>query len=362
MKTEKKEETGMNKKITGFILLTLLMVSIGGLARAEMEAPSGEYYSMVNEQNNIVHQTALEVQPGDIYIAADNSKYVVVEVNGYTARCVYQGKEEMPVINDDVQVQAGIFDNAVPIVKKGSQATIAVYHTHSDESYVPNDGKESIPGKGGIYDVGQAFVDKLKSMGFNVQYNQENHNPHDVNAYNRSRKTASSLLKTGPDAIIDVHRDAVPPGEYQTQVNGQQATKVKLVVGKSNPNMTTTMEFAKTLKAAMDKKYPGLSDGIFVGKGAYNQDLSPRAMLIEVGAHTNDKDAAEKGVQAFAEILPTVLGVSADGSSNANDPASKPMTGGNQKSWTAILIILAVVAAAVAGFYFLNRGSISKSR
>jgi stage II sporulation protein P len=112
----------------------------------------------------------------------------------------------------------------------------------------------------------------------------------------------------------------------------------------------------------MDQKFPGLSDGIFIGKGSYNQDLSPRAMLIEVGAHTNDKDAAEKGVQAFAEILPTVLGVSADGSNAANSPASKPMSGSNQKAGTTILIILAVVAAAVAGFYFLNKGSVSKGR
>ena len=342
-------------------LAVFLLVTCSGNTLAEMESPFGEYFSLVNEQNNIVHQTAIQVYPGDTYIAGDNSKYVVVEVNGYTARCIYQGKEPMPTIADDSLAQSSILEGAIPIVKQGSQPTIAVYHTHSDESYVPTDGKESIEGKGGIYDVGAAFVDKLKSMGFNVQYNMENHNPHDVNAYNRSRKTAAGLMKQAPDAIIDIHRDAVPPGEYQTKVKGQDATKVKLVVGRSNPNMKTNMEFAKNLKAAMDKKTPGLSDGIFMGKGSYNQDLSPRAMLIEVGAHTNDKAAAEKGVQAFAEVLPAVLGVSAGAAGQTNpgaDPAKKPAS--NQKAGTTILIILVVVAAVAGGFYLVNKGSLTK--
>lgn len=348
----------MPKRLTTIVLTIFFLIVCTSTALAEVETTPGEYFSLVDEQNNIIHQTALEVYTGDIYIAADNSKYLVLEVNGRTARCIYQGKEEMPAIGDDIEVQSSLMDNAVPILKTGAKPTIAVYHTHSDESYVPDDGKESIDGKGGIYDVGAAFVEKLKSMGFNVEYNTENHNPHDVNAYNRSRKTAASLLKTSPDAIIDIHRDAVPPGEYQTKVNGQDATKVKLVVGRSNPNVKTNLEFAKNLKAVMDKKFPGLSDGIFMGKGSYNQDLSPRAMLIEVGSDTNGKTAAEKGVKAFAEILPTVLGVSGGTTgTDQTEPAKKPVSS-NQKAGTTILILLVVVAAAAGGFYLLNKGNL----
>lgn len=347
----------MRRLLSCTIIALLFVFVFGTVATAEVESPSGEYYSLVNEDDYVILQTALEVNPGDIYIAADNSRYQVTEVNGYTAYCAYQGKEEMPAFTGDVAAAASILDGAVPIVKQGNKPTIAVYHTHSDESYVPNDGKESIDGNGGIYDVGAVFVEELKKMGFNVEYNTENHNPHDVNAYNRSRKTAAALMKSTPDAIIDVHRDAVPPGQYQTQVNGQQATKVKLVIGRSNPNSKTNLEFAKNLKAAMDQKFPGLSNGIFMGKGSYNQDLSPRAMLIEVGSDTNDKIAAEQGVKAFASILPTVLGVSptGDGSGTA---AAKPAS--NQKAGTTILIMLIVVAAAVGGFYLLNKGSLTK--
>lgn len=346
------------RKGLAVLIIALFLTSLSmSPACAEVETPSGEYYSLVNENNYVILQTALEVNPGDVYISADNSRYEVAEVTGYTARCTYQGKEAMPDLAAEPLAQASILDGVVPIVKQGGKPTIAVYHTHSDESYVPNDGKESIQGNGGIYDVGAALVDQLKSMGFNVEYNTENHNPHDVNAYNRSRKTAAALMKSAPAAIIDVHRDAVPPGQYQTQVNGKDATKVKLVVGRSNPNSKTNLEFAKNLKAAMDQKAPGLSNGIFMGKGSYNQDLSPRAILIEVGAHTNDKIAAEQGVKAFASILPGVLGVATDGTPGTT-PAQKPAS--DQKAGTTILIILLVVAAAAVGFYLLNKGSLAK--
>ncbi len=352
----------LNKIIISVITLVFLFtLTCSNIAWAEeLEMPAGQHFSLVNEQNAIVHQTGLQVYPGDIYIAPDNSKYLVVEVNNSTARCIYQGKETMPEIADEPQTQANAIDN-IAVLAKTNKPTIAVYHTHSDESYVPSDGKESINGRGGIYDVGDAFVKELEKLGFTVDYNKENHNPHDINAYNRSRKTVVGLLKKVPVAIIDVHRDAVPPGEYQAKVNGQDVTKVKLVVGRTNPNMKTTMEFAKNLKAAMDKKTPGLSDGIFIGKGSYNQDLSPRAMLIEVGAHTNDKIAAEKGVKLFAGILPTVLGITPSGTgTDGAQPAQKPFSNSNQNSGSTILIILVVVAAAVGGFFLLNKGSMSK--
>jgi stage II sporulation protein P len=345
------------------LCLAYMFLCFTGPVDAQTEMGKDTFCSLVDEQNHVINQTGSQVYPGDIYIAADNSKYKVIEVTGTTARCVYQGKEPMPTLEETPRTQAYLGDNALPVVTKSSQPTIAVYHTHSDESYVPEDGKESINGNGGIYDVGAAFVKQLKAQGFNVVYNKSNHNPHDINAYNRSRKTASALLKNMPTAIIDVHRDATPPGEYQATVKGQNVTKIKLVVGRSNPNSQTNLQFAKRLKVAMDKMDPGLSEGIFIGKGAYNQDLSPRAMLIEVGSDTNSKVEAEKGVKLFAQVLPSVLGMTStksSGTTSPNSAAKKPLSHDNQGSTTTIIILIAVVAAVIGGFFLLNRGSSSK--
>lgn len=349
----------MNKKLLAVLLISLWMLNVPAVALGEQEdAPRGKYYTLVDENNNVLHQTGTKVYTGDEYISADNSHYKVVEIIGETARCVYQGEERMPVLNYNSRQNAWIFQDQVVPVQTNKKPTIAVYHTHSDESYIPGDGKESIEGNGGIYDVGKMFADRIRQLGFNVTYSKANHNPHDINAYSRSRRTAMQLIrKSTPDVVVDVHRDAVPADQYQTEVKGVEATKVKLVVGRSNPNMKTNLEFAKRIKAVMDKQEPGLSNGIFLGKGDYNQDLSPRAILIEVGAHTNSKVNAEKGAKLFANTMPVVLGVSNTGQ---GVPAAKPGAGNSQKSGTTILIILVVLGAAAAGYYLLNKGSFQK--
>lgn len=350
----------IRKRITAVLIVFFLsLILMTDVCVAHEETSGDKYFTMVDENNNVVHRTGLKVNIGDEYISADNARYKVVEVTGQIARCIYQGEEKMPIVNYDKQSSAWVFtDQEVPVVSGSQKPLIAVYHTHSDESYVPTDGKESINGNGGIYDVGQSFVNELERVGFQVEYSENNHNPHDVNAYSRSRRTAAQLMKQQPMAIIDVHRDAVPADEYTAEVAGQEVTKVKLVVGKQNPNMKTNLEFAKKIKAVMDKKEPGLSNGIYLGKGDYNQDLNPRAMLIEIGAHTNNKQDAEQGAKLFADTMQAVMGLTTDNYSN--QPASKPIGTDNQGSFQVIAVILAILAAAGGGYYLLNKGSKSQ--
>ena len=49
-----------------------------------------------------------------------------------------------------------------------SRKLIAMYVTHSDESYVPSDGTQSVNGQGGIYDVARDFRDALQQQGIDV--------------------------------------------------------------------------------------------------------------------------------------------------------------------------------------------------
>lgn len=335
-----------NKKIITLLLLLVFIMTMTAPSIAHEEI-QGEYVTLIDENNKIIHQTAIKVHVGDEYINAENDRYKVTELTGSIAKCIYVGQEKMPPLSFDNKKQTFKFiDDVVPVAKGGNN-TIAVYVTHSDESYVPSDGTESKEGDGGIYDVANAFVKRLEAQGFNVIFNENNHNPHDINAYNRSRKTAASLLKNNPIAIFDVHRDAIPANLYETNVKGKDATKVKLVVGRTNPNSKTNLEFAKKIKAAMDQEKAGLSNGIFLGKGDYNQDLSPQALLIEVGTHENDKEAAIEGVKQFADVMPVVVGTNV---------SKKPLPD-SRGAGTTIIVILLVVAAAMGGFYLLNKGS-----
>lgn len=354
-------------------------------AASHTETSGDDYYRMLTMEGELIHETSLQVRVGDVYIDRDNHRWEVVEVRDRTAWCRYDGDETLPEYRSSrAGADAG---GALPV--DSSAPVVAVYHTHSDESYIPSDGAESEYGDGGIYDVGAAFVEALEQRGFIVEYSEEAHDPHDINAYSRSRGTALELLESYPDLIIDVHRDATSAEEYATTVEGEDATRIKIVVGSQNPNMKNNLEFAKQLKSAMDELKPGLSNGIYVGKGDYNQDLSPHALLIEVGTHTNSKEEAEAGVVKFADMLAEVYGMTAaetedpagagedaagagengggtagdtdaaEGETGSEEPASKPLDSSaeNRNGYMGAVLLLVLLALGGAGWYWLNHGA-----
>jgi len=155
--------------------------------------------------------------------------------------------------------------------------------------------------------------------------------------------------------LVNVHWDAVPANVYATKVDNEQVTRVKLVVGKQNPHMNSNLEFAKKIKAYMDEKCPGLSAGIFMGKGNYNQDLSPRSILVEVGAHTNSKEDARKGAEMLAQVLPDVFGVESKQDNDATPLVNVSAEGNQRSDWTAVILILLGVAVAYGAYIAINR-------
>ena len=236
-----------------------------------------------------------------------------------------------------------------------SRKLIAMYVTHSDESYVPSDGTQSVNGQGGIYDVARDFRDALQQQGIDVILDESTHLPHDSGAYRRSRQTAERLLQKGPDAIIDIHRDGIPDqNEYACSIDGENASRVRLLVGRANQNSTVNREFAKQIKAVADKQYPGLVKDIFIGKGTYNQDLAPHAILLEFGTHTISKERVLNSTEMMAKVVSNTLygpqtgsaisEKSAKGTSDTQKSAAKDDKG---VSGGVIFLIVAVVAGVL---------------
>ena len=149
-----------------------------------------------------------------------------------------------------------------------------------------------------------AFGDALEERGVSVTLSNATHHPHDAGAYRRSRQTAVELLKDGPSAIFDIHRDGIPdPDEYATTIGNEKMSKVRLLVGKGNQNKDANLSFAKQIKAVADKMYPGLIKDIYMGKGAYNQDLAPRSVLLEFGTHTLPKERVLASTGPMSEVV-----------------------------------------------------------
>lgn len=328
----------------------------------EQELKTGDYITIVDEKTGeVIDKISRVVYSGDELINEANAQYRVTRVKSGKAFAKKTGVASDIVWKEEWEVSpAHASENTAQAAAGNTQ--VAIYHTHSDESYVPSDGAATIPAKGGIFKVGSALAAELRADGVKAFDDKTPHEPHDANAYQRSRRTAVKLMSQRPLALLDVHRDGVPdPDFYNKKLQGEPITKVRLVVGRQNPNMLTNLSFAKTVKAYMDKHKPGLIKGIFIGHGSYNQDLSPRALLLEVGTHTNTRIRAERGASVFADAFPAILNINKFTTPGGGPGKTSPYgtSPGETKSiWTTLGWIIGITLIGGAAFLLISTGSI----
>jgi len=336
------------------ICLCVLLVFPGVAYGGETERTNG-YFVAVDEQNNEIFATAHELEIGDTFIAANNIEYQVKKIKGDKVYLKKLGKVSLlgnagsaAIIANDMIVGERTLAQA-----DQGKGKIAIYQTHSDESYVPSDGTESKKGNGGIVKVGETLSESFEKAGVKAIHSTVSHYPHDGMAYERSRRTAAQLLKEKPYALFDVHRDAAPAEKYAKIIEGKGYTKIMMVIGKQNPNYNANLAFAKKLKAAVDKEYPGLIQGILLKNGKYNQDLSPRAVLLEFGAHRNARESAERAAAAFAAATNNIVG--------GQGPAAAPTPVETRGNVSSALIWLGVIGfIGIGGFMLLNGMSLKE--
>ncbi len=275
---------------------------LAGEAGGADEAGAGQYYTVKDEAGNVLFTTGHIVHVGDEFISAEDMRYQVTVVEGMSATAAALGKMEALL---EFPAPVGAQTNT------RNNPTVAIYHTHSDESYEPTDGASSIPAKGGVFQVGQSLAEAIKRKGANAVQNTTSHDPHDAGAYDRSRRTLVQLLKQNPAAVFDVHRDAGPAEPYLEDVPGYgTVSRGMIVIGRANPKMSSNLDFARRLMDSVNSKYSGLVKGIFMGKADFNQDLHDRALLLEMGTEQVSKEAAEKGADLIGSVVPSLLGVS----------------------------------------------------
>ncbi len=326
-----------------------------------------KYYTIYesSSKDKVLFLKGGEVVIGDSYLSHDNKFYEIESVDSQnkTAVAKFIRDEELPKIV--LKSNDGEKSASAAVTKK-----IGVYHTHNDECYYTPDGVDSVYGKGGIHDVGKSFVSSLKDLGVTTIYREDLHLPHNSGAYTRSQVTANALLDSGANAIFDLHRDSTKRSEYVTKVDGKQMSSVRMVVGSSSKNYEENKKFAYSIKSYADDVYPGLIKDIYFGKGNYNQQLTTRAMLFEMGCENIEKSLVLKTTPYLAKVVDVVLygaensaskttaEVSKDADSETTVTKSKDnvagvvnnSNNGSVNSNTTLYVVLGVIGAIVLAF------------
>ena len=103
---------------------------------------SNSYYTIIDEDGNVLMETALEIHVDDEFIDEKNRHYIVTKVENKTAYAVIKNKPSAFNI-DSLIPTTSLFVPKEVLNPKLNTRHVAIYHTHNDESYVLTSGKSA---------------------------------------------------------------------------------------------------------------------------------------------------------------------------------------------------------------------------
>ncbi|MGM9925487.1 MAG: stage II sporulation protein P [Bacillus sp. (in: firmicutes)] len=197
-----------------------------------------------------------------------------------------------------------------------------IYHSHNYESYLPylkgvTDPDKASHSQINVARVGKQLQNSLEAQGIGAVADNTDIMKRLVSkgwkypkSYQESRQVVQTAMANNKDLayIIDIHRDSRRKKDTTAAINGRAYARLAFIVGGDNAQYQKNYALADKLHRALQKKYPGLSRGVFKqgGKGKngiYNQDLSDQAMLIEAGGVDNNFEELKASMDAFADVF-----------------------------------------------------------
>ncbi len=314
----------MKKRIITFLVLIILSIttfSIGTilLAKADVGDGSQEIYLIYDENGEVIFESN-KVEVGDKILTRNLEEYEIYKVDDsrLEAFAEFNGYYEKPKIHKK--------SKNLNLSNKAPTKTVGLYLTHNDESYVPTDNTSSIYGKGGIHDVAKKLASEFENLNYNVYLDETLHLPHDKNAYTRSSVTATALNNKNVDALFDIHRDGVARSVYVKNVDGVERCKVRIVVGQANPNKDANLQFAMYLVSVAEEYCPWLFLDIYLAKGHYNQALTSKGLLFEMGTYLAEKELILDTTKYLAQVVDKTLFSTVVGEDNSITVTDTPNT------------------------------------
>jgi stage II sporulation protein P len=205
---------------------------------------------------------------------------------------------------------------------------VLIYHTHTTEGYMPSEKFNYKPDSTyhtrdlnfSVAKVGELMTEELNRLNVPTIQDKTFHDiPTYMTSYANSLKTVEQILKQHPSIkiVIDLHRDAPVPDLQKSReittvkIDDSTYSRFLLVVGTDrtfpHPNWKENYRFATLLHDRLEQLYPGISRGIDLRSERFNQHLSNKAILVEIGSHGNTMEESLASAKIFAKVLAEIV-------------------------------------------------------
>ena len=201
-----------------------------------------------------------------------------------------------------------------------NEPIIYIYNSHQTEEYMPTSFVE--------YSVrptvemnNYILEEKFEKEGFTTYVEEERikeilnkNNWNYAGSYLASRTLLEKRKQEHPSLkyFIDVHRDSLPKSRTTVTINKKDYATILFIVGLENKNYQENLSFTEKINNKLNEKYPSLSKGIYKKEGegvngVYNQDFSPRTILVEMGGPENSIEEVLNTSLAFSDCFLEVI-------------------------------------------------------
>ena len=200
---------------------------------------------------------------------------------------------------------------------RGEEPTVLILHTHTTESYTKTAEtyKESASWRTldesyNMLAMGTLVAGILEQNGIPTLQDREIHDYPSYNgSYTHARKSLERYLEEYPSLclILDLHRDASAGdgGQMRTKatVNGTPSAQLMLVLGTNHKAYEENLSIALKLHTLLEQQAPGITRPLQLRAQRFNQDLSPGALIVEVGAAGNTHAEAQTAAKQLAQAI-----------------------------------------------------------
>ncbi len=309
------------KQLMGiFMCIAMLLAALGISAKA---------IELINAGDG--KETAVEVN-GDMPSALES--VIVVKsagVSHYSGKYqnVIEEDEHDPAYDAGESIKIEIAGIKLEDVPKTAMPKVLIYHTHTYEAYEQDPDNLYEPAHGAkwrtknpefnIIRVGAELTKLLEGYGFEVVHDITEFEPPRLGtAYVRSLEMLEERIANGEeyDMLIDVHRDAFSKNSWtpaSINLDGSDKARLMFLVGTGEdgfiekPNWQENYALVAQMIDYLQAIDPQLCKDANVKTQRYNQHVSTRSVLVEVGHCENTLDAALASMEYLAAAINHVL-------------------------------------------------------